>query len=70
MTNVWEYKGNVSKIVGNHTMRFGGELTSSTFESIYANANYRLRIPANRQSGELLARPGNSHGLFSAQCAR
>ena len=30
---------NVSKIIGNHTMKFGGEWASNTFESLYNNAN-------------------------------
>ena len=38
-TNVHQWKANVSKIWGSHTLRFGGEINSSTFESLYTNAN-------------------------------
>lgn len=37
--NIWEWRGNVSKIVGNHTFKWGGEWASNGFESIYNNAN-------------------------------
>ncbi len=62
-TNIWEYKANVSKIVGNHTMRFGGELTSSTFESLYANANtgYAYQQTGNPENS---ADPGNAMASF------
>ncbi len=62
-TNVWEYKGNVSKIIGSHTLRFGGELSSNTFESIYANANVGF---AYQQTGnpENSAQPGNAMASF------
>lgn len=38
-TNVHQWKANVSKIIGNHTLRWGGEINSSTFESLYNNAS-------------------------------
>ena len=62
-TNVWQYKANVSKILGTHTIRFGGELNSNTFESIYANSNVGF---AYQQTGnpENSAQPGNSMASF------
>jgi hypothetical protein len=63
MTNVWEYKANVSKVIGTHTLRFGGDLNTSTFESIYANANVGY---AYQQTGdpEDTSQPGNSMASF------
>jgi len=62
-TNVWQYKANVSKILGNHTFRFGGELNSNTFESIYASSNVTY---AYQQTGnpENSAQGGNSIASF------
>ncbi len=62
-TNIWEYKANVSKIFGTHTLRFGGELSSSTFESLYANANtgYAYQQTGNPENS---ADPGNSIASF------
>ena len=37
--NIWQYKANASKIHGNHTFKWGGELNSNTFEAIYTNVN-------------------------------
>jgi hypothetical protein len=58
-TNIWEYKANVSKIIGTHTLRFGGELSSNTFESLYANANvgFALQQTSNPENS---AQPGNA----------
>lgn len=62
-TNVWQYKANVSKIIGSHTLRFGGELNQNTFESIYANSNVGF---AYQQTGnpENSAQPGNAMASF------
>ena len=62
-TNIWEYKANVSKIIGSHTLRFGGELSTNTFESIYASANTGF---AYQQTGnpENSAQPGNAMASF------
>ncbi len=50
-TDIWEYKANVSKIIGSrHTLRWGGELSSNTSESVYANANVGF---AYQQTGNL-----------------
>ncbi len=38
-TNVHQWKASMSKIWGSHTLRWGGEINSSTFESLYNNAN-------------------------------
>jgi hypothetical protein len=38
-TDIHHYRGNVSKIVGNHTMRWGGSLDSSNFEAYYNSAS-------------------------------
>ena len=62
-TDVWQYKANVSKIIGSHTLRWGGELNSNTFESIYANSNVGF---AYQQTGnpENSAQPGNAMASF------
>lgn len=62
-TNVWQYKANASKIIGNHTLRWGGEINSSTFESIYASASVAF---AQQQTGnpENSADPGNAMASF------
>ncbi len=62
-TNVWQYKVNISKIIGNHTLRFGGEMNSNTFESIYANSNVGF---AYQQTGnpENSAQAGNAMASF------
>ena len=62
-TDVWQYKANVSKIVGSHTLRWGGELNSNIFESIYANSNVGF---AYQQTGnpENSAQGGNSMASF------
>jgi outer membrane receptor protein involved in Fe transport len=63
-TNVHQWKANVSKIMGNHTLRFGGELNSSTFESLYNNANsdYAYQQTSDPSRPDLF--PGNSMASF------
>jgi outer membrane receptor protein involved in Fe transport len=39
LSDIHQFKGNVSKTIGNHTLRFGGELNSSNFEAFYESAN-------------------------------
>jgi len=51
--NVHQWAANVSKIIGNHTLKWGGEFSASTFESIYRNANTEFRA---QQTGN----PSNS----------
>jgi hypothetical protein len=62
-TNVWQYKANVSKNIGNHTLRFGGEMNSNTFESLYASSNISY---SNQQTGnpQNSAQPGNPMASF------
>ena len=61
--NIWEWRGNVSKIVGNHDIKFGGEWASNTFESLYnnANSNYSAQQTGNPQNS---AQPGSSLASF------
>ena len=39
MSDIHQVKANISKIVGNHTFKFGGELNSNNFEAYYNNAS-------------------------------
>lgn len=50
-TNVHQWKANVSKIVGNHTFRWGGEVNSSTFESLYNNASSTFAYQQTSENG-------------------
>jgi hypothetical protein len=61
--NIWEWRGNVSKIFGNHTMKFGGEWASNTFESLYnnANSNYSAQQTGNPSDS---SQPGSSLASF------
>ena len=63
-TNVWEYRANVSKIVGNHTIKFGGELSSNTFESLYANANVGFAYQQTGNPEFYSTEPGNAMASF------
>ncbi len=45
MSDIHQVKVNVSKIVGNHTYKFGGELNSNNFEAFYNNASVTFRVP-------------------------
>jgi outer membrane receptor protein involved in Fe transport len=63
-TNVWQYKANVSKIVGNHTLRWGGELNSNTFESLYASANVGFAFQQTGNPEFYSTAPGNSMASF------
>jgi outer membrane receptor protein involved in Fe transport len=51
--NVHQYQANVSKIVGRHTFKWGGEYSGNTFEAIYRNAGTTF---AAQQTGN----PSNS----------
>jgi outer membrane receptor protein involved in Fe transport len=61
--NIWEWRGNVSKIIGNHSWKFGGEWASNTFESVYNNANstFSAQQTGNPQNS---AEPGSSLASF------
>jgi len=63
-TNVHQYKGNVSKIIGSHTLRFGGEFDSSTFESIYNSANSSFAYQQTSDPSQPNVYPGNSMASF------
>ena len=63
-TNVHQWKANVSKIVGSHTFRFGGEINSSTFESLYANANTGFALQQTNDPSQPNVNPGNSIASF------
>lgn len=59
-TNVHQWKANLSKTTGSHTFRVGGEINSSTFESIYANANVNFAQQQTSDPSNPSANPGNS----------
>jgi outer membrane receptor protein involved in Fe transport len=43
-TNIYHYRANASKVVGNHTFKWGGELASNGFEAYYQNANVGFSV--------------------------
>ncbi len=45
MSDIHQFRVNASKIVGNHSFKFGGELSSSNFEAFYNNANASFNTP-------------------------
>ncbi len=57
--DIYEWTGNVSKIIGSHTLKFGGSWASSNFESLYNNANstYSTAQTGNPQNS---AEPGSA----------
>ncbi len=63
-TNVHQWKANVSKIVGNHTFRFGGEFSSSTFESLYNSANSGFALQQTNDPSAPNVNPGNAIASF------
>jgi outer membrane receptor protein involved in Fe transport len=63
-TNVHQWKANVSKIIGSHTLRFGGELNSSTFESLYNNANVGYAFQQTSDPSQPSVNPGNAMAAF------
>jgi len=63
-TNVHQWKANVSKIIGSHTLRFGGELNSSTFESLYNNANSGYAFQQTNDPSQPNVFPGNAMASF------
>jgi hypothetical protein len=63
-TNVHQWKANVSKIVGNHTFRFGGEFSSSTFESLYNSANSGYALQQTNDPSAPNVNPGNAIASF------
>ena len=63
-TNVHQWKANVSKVMGNHTFRFGGEWSSSTFESLYASANSSYALQQTNDPSAPNVNPGNAMASF------
>jgi outer membrane receptor protein involved in Fe transport len=63
-TNVHQYKANVSKVFGSHTLRFGGEFNASTFESLYNNANIAYAVQQTADPSNPTANPGNAIASF------
>lgn len=63
-TNVHQWKANVSKIFGNHTLRFGAELNSSTFESLYNSANAGFSFQQTSDPSQPSVFPGNAIASF------
>jgi outer membrane receptor protein involved in Fe transport len=63
-TNVHQWKANVSKIIGSHSLRFGGELNSSTFESLYNSANVGYALQQSSDPSNPGVNPGNAMASF------
>jgi hypothetical protein len=63
-TNIHEWKANMSKIIGNHTLRWGGEVDGSTFESLYANANSGFAYQQTDNPADPSLDPGNAMASF------
>jgi hypothetical protein len=61
--NVHQYMANVSKIIGNHTLKWGGEYSASTFESIYRNANTQFSAQETGNPSNS-SEPGSSLASF------
>jgi len=53
MSDIHEIRVNMSKIVGKHSFKFGGQISSSNWESNYNNANVGFSVPqtANPSTG-------------------
>jgi outer membrane receptor protein involved in Fe transport len=63
-TNVHQWKANVSKVIGNHTFRAGGEFSASTFESLYNNANSTYATQQTSDPSAPNVNPGNAVASF------
>src|SRR5262249_36980414 len=63
-TNVHQWKANALKTWGSHTLRWGGELNSSTFESLYNSANVGHAFQQPSQPSNPSANPGNAMAAF------
>ncbi|MDQ2900541.1 MAG: TonB-dependent receptor, partial [Acidobacteriota bacterium] len=44
-TNIYQYKSDLTKILGRHTFKLGGEWNSSNFESFYENDSITFNTP-------------------------
>jgi hypothetical protein len=60
---IHEYRGTVSKIIGGHTLKFGGEWASNTWDSLY---NFAFTAYAAQQTGnpENSSQPGSALASF------
>ncbi len=59
-SSIVNFRGNVTKIMGNHTIKFGGEGNSTDFQSFYENLNEAFRVqqtanPLDNDGGSSLA---------------
>jgi outer membrane receptor protein involved in Fe transport len=63
-TNVHQWKANVSKTWRTHTFRFGGELNSSTFESLYNSASIGYALQQTADPSNPGVNPGNAMASF------
>ncbi|MFN7920838.1 MAG: TonB-dependent receptor [Bryobacteraceae bacterium] len=63
-TNVHQWKANVSKIIGSHTLRWGGEINSSTFESLYNSASIGYAFQQTSNPAQPNVFPGNAMAAF------
>ena len=68
-TNVHQWKANVSKIIGSHTLRFGGELNSSTFESLYNSANVGYAFQQTNDPSQAERKSRQRDGVIPAECS-
>ena len=50
--------------MGSHTLRFGGEINSSTFESLYNNANSGYALQQTNDPSQPDVNPGNAMASF------
>jgi outer membrane receptor protein involved in Fe transport len=62
MSNIHQMKANISKIVGNHTFRWGGELNTNDFEAFYNSSSVTFNTP---QTGNPASPAGTGSELAS-----
>ncbi len=56
LSHIYQYKGNMSKIIGNHQLRWGAEWNYSDFEATYQNLNAAFNT---QQTGDGTGAPGS-----------
>jgi hypothetical protein len=61
--NIHQYQANVTKILGKHTLKWGGEYSASTFEAIYLNASTTFSAQQTGNPSNS-AEPGSSLASF------
>ena len=59
-SNIYQWSGNVSKIHGNHTFKWGGEWSSNTFENIARGAFVGYTAQQTGNPSDLPQSPGSS----------